>query len=154
MQTKLHYVKGDLFCSDRQIIAHGCNNQGGFGSGVAGQIARRFPEVRNAYKNKYQKEGFELGEIQVVPLWKPLTKTKIIVNLITQASYGKQGIHVSYDACYLAFRTLLRYCQMHMNDLALPKIGSGLGGGRWELVEKELEKALVLYPVEVDIYYL
>jgi len=36
----LNYIKGDVLDTNRSIIAHSCNNSGGYGSGVAGTIAR------------------------------------------------------------------------------------------------------------------
>ena len=50
-------IKGNVFESNADIIAHGCNTMGGFGSGVAGQMAKIYPEVRQAYMSKYEKDG-------------------------------------------------------------------------------------------------
>lgn len=146
---KLQYIHGDLFNTKREIIAHGCNTKGGFGSGVAGQIARLYPLARTAYFEKFKKEGWSLGEIQVVPI-----NGKIIVNLATQNKYGRSGIYVDYDACKQAFNNLFRYAEMHWLNIAMPKIGSGLAGGEWCEVELQLLKALESHEVEVDVYYL
>ena len=42
----IHYAKGDLFDTDHQIIAHGCNCRGGYGAGIAGQMAKKYPKAR------------------------------------------------------------------------------------------------------------
>lgn len=147
--NRLTYIKGDLFTSSRRVIGHSVNCRGAFGSGVAGQVARLYPQARIAYLSKFKQEKWSLGEIQVVPV-----KNKIIVNMATQDTYGREGVHVDYNACFEAFEKLFRYAQMHWLDIALPKIGAGLAGGEWDRVETELLKALNNYETEVDIYYL
>lgn len=145
----IQYINGNLFDTSRQIIGHAVNCRGGFGSGVAGQIARLYPLVRTAYLSKFKSEGWHLGEIQVVPV-----KDKIIVNCAMQDTYGRSGIHVNYEACFQAFCKLFRYASMHQDGIALPKVGSGLAGGQWNLVEEQLLKALTIHEVNVDVYYL
>lgn len=151
---QLKYIKRDLFLAKNPIICHGCNIAGGFGSGIAGLIASKFPEVKRAYKNKFYREGFKLGDIQIVPLWEPKGDTKIIVNLMTQAKYGGKSIQVNYEACFEAFVKLFAYAAGHLNSIAMPKIGTGLGNGQWQLVEEQLMKALAIHEVNVDVYYL
>jgi O-acetyl-ADP-ribose deacetylase (regulator of RNase III) len=151
---KIRYIRGDLFTTNKPVIAQGCNCQGVMGSGIARKIADKFPEVKTAYQYKYNKEGLDLGEIQLVPLWKPKTNIKIVANLMTQDGYGHGGIFVNYDACYRAFLTLFRYCNMHWLNVAIPKIGAGLGGGSWDEIERRLLRAIEIHPVELDIYYL
>jgi O-acetyl-ADP-ribose deacetylase (regulator of RNase III) len=148
---QIQYIKGNLFANtnDRKIIAHGVNCRGGFGSGIAGQIAQIYPMVRMAYLSKYNHEGWELGEIQVVPV-----NGRVIVNLATQDTYGRNGVHVNYEACFEAFKKLFRYAEMHTADISMPKISSGLAGGEWNLVEKQLLNALKGHEVSVDVYYL
>jgi O-acetyl-ADP-ribose deacetylase (regulator of RNase III) len=124
------------------MIAQGCNCQGE----MAKKIAEKFPEVKTAYQQKYDREGLDLGEIQIVPLWKPKTNVKIVANLMTQ-----DGIFINYDACYRAFLTLFRYCNMHWLSVAILKIGSGPA---WDEIERRLLRAIEIHPVELDIYYL
>ncbi len=147
---KLQYIQEDIFNTKRKVIAHGCNTQGAFGAGIAKQIARLYPIAKAAYLNKYQHDGWELGEIQVVPV----TIDKIIVNMATQDNFGRNGIHVDYKACELAFKKLLRYCEAHWLHIAIPKIGSGLGGGEWSRIEEILLKVLKKHEVEIDVHYL
>lgn len=71
---------------------------------------------------------------------------KIILHCITQSSYGRSGIHVSYEA--------IRDCMAEINEkypgerVAMPQIGAGLGGGDWERISKIIsETATNFQPV-------
>lgn len=129
---KLLYIKGDLFTTNSHIIAHGCNIRGGYGSGVAGIMARLYPEARIAYFRKFQSVGWNLGDVQFVEIH----PDRIIANMATQDTYGGPGVHVSYDEIFDCFVTLFDYAVSNSMDVAIPKIGSGLAGGDWGKIEK------------------
>jgi O-acetyl-ADP-ribose deacetylase (regulator of RNase III) len=140
------YIKGDVTCAPQQLIAHGCNCSGGFGSGVAGAIKKKHPPVREAYlahKNKV------LGTCQYVD-----HSDRIWVNAFTQQSYG-------YDGKQYADLTAIGYCladiadymaEHELHTIAMPKIGCGLGGLNWDQVGILVENLLEDY--EVFIYEL
>jgi O-acetyl-ADP-ribose deacetylase (regulator of RNase III) len=155
---KLTYIHRDLFTTGRRVIAHGCNIRGKFGSGVAAQIARRFPEVKRAYLKKFREArddpagGWHLGDIQLV-----ITDSgKIVVNMATQDGYGRGGIHVDYDAVGTCFGSLLDYCHRMgpAYGLAIPKVGAGLAGGDWGRIESIIAGHLETRNVEVDVHVL
>lgn len=149
MGTLTHY-RGDLFETDRKVIAHGVNCRGAFGSGVAAQIARRFPDVKRGYFRKHHNGGWDLGQCQFI-----LTDNKtIVVNMATQEAYGKAGVHVDYEAVRRCFEQVLDYCQQAGEGLAIPKVGAGLGGGDWARIEAIIRDCLARRDVEVDVYSL
>jgi len=144
----IKYIRGDIFKTDLNIIAHGCNCSGGFNSGVAFQIAQKYPEVRTAYLNKFKKEGWKLGDIQIVQ-----TQNKTIINCGTQQFYGKDGKkYVSYEAIESVMIKLLDYSLKTNQTIAIPKIGAGLAGGDWEVIESIINK--VFKDVEIVVYIL
>ncbi len=145
----VHTVKGDVFTSGADIIAHGVNCKGGFGSGVAGIIAKRYPEVRNAYMMKFKLPGWQLGDVQFVMK----NDGKLIANCATQRAYLPRGPrHADYNA--------IRECMMKVRDfakeknltIAIPKIGCGLAGGEWKVVKKIL--AEVFDTTDITVYSL
>lgn len=139
----IHYVKGDVTLATQQLIAHGCNCSGGFGSGVAGAIKQKYPAVREAYFTHSPKT---LGTCQYFE-----HAGKIWVNAFTQQSYG-------YDGKQYADLTAVGYCLADIADymekngyttIAMPKIGCGLGGLNWDQVSILVENLLVDYEVYV-----
>lgn len=147
----LTYVDGSVLDSDRRVIAHGVNCRGKFASGVAGQIAKRFPEVKRSYLRKFESEdSWSLGDIQLIQT--NSYNNKIIANLATQDRFGHSGKYVDYSACELAFDRLGKICASQGFGCAMPKIGTGLGGGEWGPVEEALQKAINKWGFDVDVH--
>ncbi len=143
------YVKDDLFNTTKNIICHGVNCVGGFGSGVAGQIALAFPMVKSAYLSKFNKEGWKLGDIQVVPF----QTNQYIINCATQDEYLPRDIrHADYGAIELCMSKVKDFAMLHNLTIAVPKIGSGLAGGDWVVIENILKHIFDDY--DVYVYYL
>jgi|ERR1051325_9858451 O-acetyl-ADP-ribose deacetylase (regulator of RNase III) len=143
------YKKGNIFDSQEQFIAHGCNCSGGFGSGVAKEIATRYPHIKEGYLYKHQHRGWKLGEIQLITVGDGTGRT--IANCATQERYGRpdEGPYVSYPAIRQVIRKLV---EQWPNGFAIPKIGAGLAGGNWDIIEKIINEESGL--VEVRVYIL
>lgn len=147
---KIIYKTGDLFANKEPIIVHSCNIQGGFGSGVAGVIARLYPESRQTYIEAFQKGELELGKT----IWSQTNTGIFIGHMICQPTMGGPDAdkthdrvntrHVSYDAVDKAMRDLSfdfskRADQKNQTNIAMPLIGSALGGGSWAVIAAIIE---------------
>src|SRR5215217_4845823 len=94
----MKYVKGDLFEAPEIFIAHGCNAQGVMGSGVALGIKNKYPQAYLDYvrfiKSANTLKMSALGHSVITK-----TSDKVIMNLITQESFGRDGKkYVNYEA--------------------------------------------------------
>lgn len=142
----LIYKKGDLLKAEENIICHGCNTMGGFGSGVAGQIAQLYPRAKKYYLEKYKKYGWRLGDIQLVSQY----DDKIIANCATQGDYLPRGIdHVDYEGLEYAMNQVKNYAKENNLTIAAPKIGAGLAGGDWNKIETILNKVFQDYDIVI-----
>jgi O-acetyl-ADP-ribose deacetylase (regulator of RNase III) len=147
----IRYIKGDLFTTECELLAHGCNCRGGFGSGVAGQVARLYPHVRESYQEKYQRDGWKLGEIQIIEA----EPKRWIANCATQDRYGgliKDEVFADYQAIHRVMTQLNDEIRTRGWRLAMPKIGAGLANGDWTRIEAIIESVFTDQPV--DVYYL
>lgn len=141
------YKKGNLLDTPDKIIAHGCNAQGVMGSGVAKAIRDKFPKAYEDYRKRFPGPiGIENQSVlgSVIP---SINGQCVILNCITQLNYGKDGKkYVSYDAIDKCMSYI--YGDLHMTNfftgektlpadtnISMPKIGAGLGGGNWEVIE-------------------
>lgn len=139
---------GDILSLTKGIIVHGCNAQGKYQSGVAGQIREKYPAAYEAYYNTYIAQGHKLELGQIIPVW--VTEDLCIINAITQQFYGRDGKrYVSYDAVASAFASVVEYWCDYMCDndaeetlIHFPQIGAGLGGGDWNQIQSIIEQAL------------
>lgn len=143
------YVTGDLLGATQKVIVHGCNNRGVMGSGVARQIRARWPNVYEVYALRHKVFGLELGDI--VPV--ATLDGKIIVNAITQDGFGRDGQrYVDYAAIERCFETINdRVENWEVTEVAMPRIGAGLGGGEWHVIESIITRTATKYiPVVYD----
>jgi O-acetyl-ADP-ribose deacetylase (regulator of RNase III) len=142
----LKYVQGDLFNTDCEIIAHGVNCQSKFGSGLAKTITERYPIVKGSYhglcehyKSMGFGEGILLGMIQPIKV----APNRTIVNCFTQENYGYDGKqYVDYEAIQDCFIKLKEKYLDRGKTVAIPKIGAGLGGGDWNIIEKIINEVI------------
>lgn len=133
----IKYVKGDLLNAEQNIIVHQCNAQDTMGSGVAKAIRDRYPQVYNDYVKYFQDipKPSRMGMVLAVQVGTERSVT--VCNLIGQLHYLPRGIrHTSYDALTKGFEEIKRHTK---EDLAMPKIGCGLGGGDWKIVSAIIE---------------
>lgn len=141
------YVKGDLFDTDADIIAHGCNCVGGYGSGVAKTMGEQYPKARKAYYEKFNGEGWTLGDVQFV-----YCPGKIIANSATQHAYLPRGrCHADYPAIEKAMKLVKDFAKQNNMSVAIPKIGAGLAGGDWNKIEGILKKIFTDHDITVYV---
>lgn len=152
----IRYVKGDASqpqARGNRIIAHVCNDLGGWGKGFVLAISKRWPGPEAAYRAWHKdrsKNGFGLSAIQLVPvepyIW--------VANMVAQRGMksGSNGPPIRYDAV----RGCLKKLAVEANGLGasvhMPRIGCGLAGGRWEEVEAIILDELISQGIEVTVY--
>jgi O-acetyl-ADP-ribose deacetylase (regulator of RNase III) len=147
-------VEGDLIKLAKEgkfdVIVHGCNCLSTMGAGIAPQMAKAFG------CDKFEMETWgptikKLGNIDYVTFVDGLT----VVNAYTQYNYGRN--HADGDSNpfdYVAF-TL---CMRKMNHIfkgkhiGMPKIGAGLAGGDWDMIQSIIMNELEDCNVTVVIY--
>lgn len=141
----VNYKVGNILEADEQVIAHGCNCVGGYGSGVAGQLAKKWPDTRNAYLRQHNSHGWELGFVQYVDIG-----DKIVANCATQQNYVPRGVcHADYDAIWECMLKVKDYARVKKFSIAIPKLGAGLAGGDWTKIEGILIDVFNDYDVTV-----
>jgi len=152
----IKYIQGNLLDAlkdnEIQAIAHGCNCTDGFGSGIAKQIARRYPHVKNAYHEYVSVHNAFLSPKQLLGKCLYVATTDgLIVNMFTQENYGTDGkVYCSYEAIETGFSKLKEICKD--STIGIPKIGAGLGGGEWNIIEAIINK--VFDGREIFVYLL
>ena len=130
----INYKTGDLIASVTEgVILHGCNALGVMGAGFALQLKTQYPTNFKDYQAFCKNYSDILGNYvcTVTNNYK-----LIIVNAITQQAVGGRRA-VSYDAIDDIFHQIyLSYNNDWNKHIQMPKIGAGLGGGKWEIIEE------------------
>ena len=154
--TPITYLKGDATspqAKGNKVIAHICNDIGGWGKGFVLAISNRWPSPESQYRlwhrNRAQ-NNFALGQSQFVPVTPYIT----IANMIGQRGVktGSHGPPIRYDAVAQCLQEVVSYTASINGSLHMPRIGCGLAGGKWERIEPLILDALNNNPIPVYIY--
>lgn len=145
----IHYQKGDA--TDPQakppwILAHICNDRGGWGKGFVLAVSAKWPEVETKFRNWYRlgedagEDPFELGAIQMVRIG----PSRHVANMLAQHGYrsGKEGIPLRYPALRQCLARLRLQAIKTGASVHMPRIGCGLGGGDWKTVSQIIDEEL------------
>jgi O-acetyl-ADP-ribose deacetylase (regulator of RNase III) len=154
----IQYLIGDATFpvgTGRKVIVHVCNDAGKWGRGFVLAVSKTWPKAETAYRDWHKHGGdqpFDLGQVQFVQVSDGLW----VANLI-----GQHGIRciggqppVRYDAIAKGLARVAVFAGSHNASVHMPRIGSGLAGGRWEEIESLIERHLVAAGVEVTVYNL
>lgn len=145
-------INGNILNASEHIIGHQVNCKGVMGAGLAKQIRNKYPEVYKRYVSFVKEFGNNASLLGMVQITR-VDEDKFIANVFSQNSYGRTGLHTSYELLRIALEKL-KLCAMGVNkSIALPYgIGCGLAGGDWSIVYKIIDEVFNGY--EVTLYRL
>ena len=134
------------------IIAHICNDIGGWGKGFVQPLGRRYPEAETQYRTWFRRKTdppFALGQVQIVEIEAHVW----VANMIAQHGLGRQGPTppIRYEALRKCLSQVRAFAQAQDAFVQMPRIGCGLAGGNWTLVSKIIEDELVQHGLSVRV---
>lgn len=157
-------IKGDLLelaaSGQAGLIVHGCNCFHAMGSGIAGALAKRFPQIPADDRNFTLK-----GDPSKLGSWSGVTVTKqVVFTHLPQG--GSFGTTVELDKAFTCINLYTQFIPgpdfiesvfthglkelnkaFSGHTLWFPKIGCGIGGGNWERVEE----LMLTHLTDVDV---
>ncbi|HTQ46203.1 MAG TPA: macro domain-containing protein [Polyangiaceae bacterium] len=140
------FTEGDLFAAKGiRAWAHGCNCAGSMGAGIAVEFKRRFPRMFDEYRTRCADGRFGLGDVFV---WSEGEMT--VYNLGTQEHWRKKAQLAALAKAVTRMVSLAE--KGGVERIALPRIGSGLGGLDWPKVRGVLEEAGGATGVELVVF--
>ncbi|MFD0687323.1 macro domain-containing protein [Actinomadura fibrosa] len=155
--AQIRYVQGDATSPQAKgpkIIAHVCNDRGGWGKGFVLAVSRRWPEPEAAYRRWHRERAdndFALGATQLVQVQRDIW----VANMIGQhgARHGRSsGPPIRYQAVQRCLHRLAAHAIELKATVHLPRIGTGLAGGRWDRIEPLIVSELVDPGIDVTVY--
>lgn len=146
----IRYREGDVFESDWDVLAHGCNIRHVMGAGFAKEVKSRYPAAFSV-DGVAHKKAFDvfhnLGNFSVAKVEGSSpehNQGRYVYNLYTQADFGP-GRQVDYLAVQNSLRRMywdLQENDLTSKDICMPRIGCGLGGGFWPIIEEIIKSEL------------
>ena len=142
--------KGDITAADAEALVNSVNTVGVMGRGVALRIKQEFPANFKAYA-----AGCKHGEVQPGKMFVfktgRLVNPRYIINFPTKRHWKGKSLLRDIELGLSALVTEIH--RLHIHSIAIPPLGSGLGGLKWGEVRPRIEQALAAVPdVHVLLY--
>jgi O-acetyl-ADP-ribose deacetylase (regulator of RNase III) len=154
--NSIRYVLGDATnpaSPGNQIIAHCCNDAGYWNAGFVRALSTRYHQPERDYRRWAQTNApipFALGQVQFVKVRPGLCVANII---------GQHGIRsksnlrpIRYDALKHGLIRVRHLALAHHASVHMPRLGAGLAGGDWPVIEGIVLDELCAFGVNVTVY--
>ena len=159
----IRYLKGDatnpIVDEGTRVICHVCNDIGKWGAGFSGALSNRWKDPEKHYRSQWRfaKQNVKLGEVQ----WVFVDVNLAVVNMIAQHKISRDLLNyrpLQYDKLEICLDKIAEGSQALMAEggkdpqrvtIHMPRIGCGLAGGTWDVVEGLVEETLWDFDVYV-----
>jgi O-acetyl-ADP-ribose deacetylase (regulator of RNase III) len=146
----IHLVSGNLLEAHAEALVNTVNCVGVMGKGIALQFKQAFPENFKDYASACQKGKVRIGKM-FVHTTDRMFHPKYIINFPTKRHWKAES---RLDDIELGLKDLVRVIKdLDIASIAVPPLGSGLGGLNWDEVKRRIIDVLNDIPdVEVLLY--
>jgi O-acetyl-ADP-ribose deacetylase (regulator of RNase III) len=149
-RARIEYKRGDVLQQDAEALVNSVNCVGVMGRGVALQFKRAFPGNFKAYQIACRHGDVRPGRMLVYETGK-LTNPRFIINFPTKRHWRGRSRLEDIESGLLALVQVIQ--ERGIKSIALPPLGSGLGGLDWKLVKARIQAALSgLRDVNVTVF--
>jgi len=146
----LKYVTGDILATDAEALVNTVNCVGVMGRGIALQFKKAFPDNFKAYAAACKREEVLPGHMFITDTGQ-LTNPRYIVNFPTKRHWRGKSRMEDIDSGLAALVDEIR--DRNIRSIAIPPLGSGLGGLEWKEVRVRIEEALRSFSnVEIHVF--
>jgi len=135
----LQYKKGDILAEDTEALINTVNCVGVMGRGIALQFKNAFPENFEEYARACKRDEVQPGRMFVTEI-NQLTTPRYIINFPTKRHWRGKSRMEDIDAGLIDLQRVIR--EKGIRSIAIPPLGSGLGGLDWKRVRPRIEEAL------------
>ena len=156
---EINYVIGNAtqpVSENPVIICHIVNNLGKWGKGFVMALSRCYPQPEREYRRWYREKTsipWGLGQVQFVEINPRLW----VANMIAQHGIGSDQNGqppIRYAALRVSLAKVADFGLSQQAEVHLPRIGTGLAGGKWEQIAPLLEQELLQRGIAVTVYHL
>jgi len=145
----IRFTTGDILAADVEALVNTVNCVGIMGRGIALQFKNAFPDNFEAYVRACKREEVQPGRMFVFETG--MMRPKYIINFPTKRHWRGKSRMEDIETGLIALVDEIKTRQI--SSIAVPPLGSGLGGLHWPNVRDRIEGALKdLSDVDVIVY--
>ena len=135
----IQFKTGNLLAEDAEALVNTVNCVGFMGRGIALQFKKAFPDNFKSYSGACKRKEVQPGQMFVFQTGQ-LTNPQYIINFPTKRHWKGKSRMEDIDAGLVALAEEIR--SHNIQSIAIPPLGSGLGGLDWLEVRPRIEKML------------
>ena len=135
----IEYKNGDIFDEDVEALVNSVNCVGVMGRGIALQFKNMFPENFNSYAAACKRDEVQPGRMFVFRTGQ-LTNPRYIINFPTKRHWRGKSRMEDIESGLKALSTEIK--QRNIRSIAIPPLGSDLGGLKWTEVRPRIQAML------------
>lgn len=136
----IEYQSGDILNADTEVLVNTVNCVGIMGRGIALQFKKRFPDNFKAYAAACKREEVQPGKMFIFDTGEKLLNPRYIINFPTKRHWRGASRIEDIESGLDALAEEIR--ERKIRSLAIPPLGSGLGGLDWQQVRARMEAVL------------
>jgi O-acetyl-ADP-ribose deacetylase (regulator of RNase III) len=146
----VRYVEGDILAADADALVNTVNCVGVMGRGIALQFKKAFPDNFKAYAGACKRGEVQPGRMFVYETGR-MAAPRYIINFPTKVHWrGKSRLEYIESGLEALVADIRR---IGIRSIAIPPLGSGLGGLAWTEVRPLIDRALSELPeIEAEVY--
>lgn len=142
----IHFIKGNIFESNAAALVNAVNTVGVMGKGIALEFKNRYPENNKIYKTACDNGELKTGNVLAVKE----TDDKMIINFPTKALWKDASKYEYIKNGLKALKYKIK--KQDLKSIAMPALGCGLGGLKWEIVKELIENELSSTNADIYVY--
>lgn len=144
----IRYIKDqDILKARTEVIVSSVTTAGAMAEGLSAQVAKAYPDVEAEYKAALAQGSLDIGKVWAVqpkgaPYIVVLFPTSKVASRKSDLEYIRRGMEA-----------LKEVVKGHgWKSIAMPKLGTAVGGLEWEEVKDEIVKFFLDELQDVDLY--
>ena len=154
-KEQLLFGKGNAAepCLSKVIICHIVNNKAKWGKGFVTSLNKSYPLAKEEYLkfcSMYDAETL-LGKVFFYKVRDGL----YIANVFSQDGYKKnrkdENRYIKYDVLEVCLEKVAYFSLINRFSIQMPRIGAGLGGGEWSVIEEIIKEKICYYGIACKV---
>jgi len=134
----IKFVKGDIFQTSCECLVNPVNTNGKMGQGLAKEFKKRFPKMFVSYEMACDDGSLDIGKCTFHNTLEKIDgKRKTIVNFPTKKDWWDKSKYEYIEQGLISLKE-----RLYINctqSVAIPPLGCGLGGLKWEKVREMIK---------------
>ena len=146
----IRFTKGNLLTANAEALVNAVNTVGVMGKGIALQFKEEFPENFAIYADACKSGELVPGKLLITNEKNRDGEEKTIINFPTKLNWRNPS---KYEYIRDGLAELVKAIgERKITSFAIPPLGCGNGGLKWEIVKGLIEEALNDVDADISIY--